>query len=89
MDGVLEGVLKSTEALALHNALILSILRTASLSPTALSNLSLPPPGTSPTRKRKRIYPYQGTSGEEEYGGRSKRMREWVVGMGRAERERL
>ncbi|KZT52661.1 hypothetical protein CALCODRAFT_511915 [Calocera cornea HHB12733] len=93
MDAVLEGLLKGTEALALHNAFLLSILRTASLSPSALAALSLPPPGSSPTKKRKRVYPPQGALNaeeeEEEYGGRSKRMREWVVGMGRWERERL
>ncbi|KZO96115.1 hypothetical protein CALVIDRAFT_537305 [Calocera viscosa TUFC12733] len=89
MDAVLDGLLKGTDALALHNAFLLSILRTASLSPSALAALSLPPPGSSAGKKRKRLYPHQGDYGDEEDGGRSKRMREWVVGMGRQERERL
>jgi hypothetical protein len=75
--------LTTQHLLQLHNALVISLFDASSHQ-----RPRSPPPG-SPTRhqrKRLRIWPYQGP-GENE-GPRSSRLKRWVVGVGRKERDR-
>ena len=82
-------------AVHLHNALIASILGSSLHQPPPT-----PPPDapgkTKPTRKRKRTLPYQGhdsggRDGDDPESGtlRSARIKRWIVGMGKKERERM
>jgi hypothetical protein len=75
--------LTTQQLLQLHNALVISLFDASSHQ-----RPRSPPPG-SPTRhqkKRRRIWPYQGP-GENE-GPRSSRLKRWVVGVGKKERDR-
>ena len=73
----------------LHNALIISIIGSSShhAPPTP------PPDGpgkAKPARKRRRMLPYQGVGTvEDQTTLRSPRLKRWIIGMGRKDRDRL
>ena len=73
----------------LHNALLISIIGSSShhAPPTP------PPDGpgkAKPNRKRRRTLPYQGVSENDDQGTlRSPKLKRWIIGMGRKERERI
>jgi hypothetical protein len=70
----------------LHNALIISIFDPS----THLVALTPPPdPPKGPPRKRRRLLPYQGSDPDEPLTLRSSRLKRWVVGIGRRERDRI
>ena len=69
----------------LHNSLIVSLFDTsAHLAPPT------PPPDAphAPPRKRRRLVPYEDPDGHST-SLRSSRLKQWTVGMGRRERERV
>ena len=69
----------------LHNSLIVSLFDTsAHLAPPT------PPPDAphAPPRKRRRLLPYEDPDGHST-SLRSSRLKQWTVGMGRRERERV
>ena len=71
----------------LHNALIISIFDPSTHLVAALT----PPPDVpkGPPRKRRRLLPYQGPDPDEPITLRSSRLKRWVVGIGRRERDRI
>ena len=70
----------------LHNALVVSIF-----DPSAQKVVNTPPPDITkgPSRKRKRVIPYQGPDPDEPTSLRSSRMTHWTVSVGKRERERI
>ncbi|KAH9072111.1 transcriptional regulator of RNA polII, SAGA, subunit-domain-containing protein [Lactarius deliciosus] len=71
----------------LHNALIISIFDPSTHLVAALTPPPDPPKG--PPRKRRRLLPYQGPDPDEPLTLRSTRLKRWVVGIGRRERDRI
>ncbi|KAI0821573.1 transcriptional regulator of RNA polII, SAGA, subunit-domain-containing protein [Irpex lacteus] len=72
-------------SIQLHNSLIVSLL-----DPSAHLAPPTPPPDAPapPPRKRRRTLPYQGED-DDTYTLRSSRLKRWIVGLGKRERERL
>ena len=72
-------------AVQLHNSLIVSLFDTSAhlAPPTPPPDAPKPPP-----KKRRRLIPYQGDD-DDETSLRSNRLKRWIVGMGRRERERV
>ncbi|THH13453.1 hypothetical protein EW146_g6766 [Bondarzewia mesenterica] len=76
----------TSQLVQLHNALIISIF-----DPSAHLVPFSPPPDApkGPPRKRRRLLPYQGPDPHEPTSLRSARLKRWIVGVGRRERERI
>ncbi|KAI0026974.1 transcriptional regulator of RNA polII, SAGA, subunit-domain-containing protein [Vararia minispora EC-137] len=78
----------NTSTLAqLHNALIISLFDPSTHKVAAIT----PPPEVpkGPPRKRRRVLPYQGEGEDDADDLRSERLKQWVIGVGKRERERI
>ncbi|KAI0072699.1 hypothetical protein K474DRAFT_1628620 [Panus rudis PR-1116 ss-1] len=86
-DQIKECLGRDNQALIqLHNSLIVSLFDTsAHLAPPT------PPPDApkQPPRKRRRTLPYQDADDSDMTSLRSSRLKQWTIGMGRRERERI
>ncbi|KAI0048116.1 hypothetical protein FA95DRAFT_1491478 [Auriscalpium vulgare] len=76
----------NSQLVQLHNALIISIF-----DPSAHRAALTPPPDApkGPPRKKRRLLPYQGPDPDEPVTLRSTRLKQWTMGIGRRERERV
>jgi hypothetical protein len=74
-------------AAQLHNALIISLFDPSTHKVAAIT----PPPEVQkgPARKRRRLLPYQGEDDDDLTSLRSERLKQWVIGVGKRERERI
>ncbi|KAL0953541.1 hypothetical protein HGRIS_004763 [Hohenbuehelia grisea] len=82
-----EKLLDSSNLIQLHNALIISLFDATTYHkrpPTPPPDLPKPPP-----RKRQRVLPYQGPDDPDDGTLMSPRLRKWIVGVGKRERERV
>ncbi len=70
----------------LHNALLVSLFDTSAHLAPATPPPDVPKP---PPRKRRRTLPYQGPDPTEQTTLRSERLKKWVVGLGKRERDRI
>ncbi|KZV66130.1 hypothetical protein PENSPDRAFT_755922 [Peniophora sp. CONT] len=72
----------------LHNNLVISLFDPSTHKVAALT----PPPdaaASSRARKRRRLLPYQGEGEDDVTELRSERLKQWVVGVGKRERDRI
>ncbi|KAI0060968.1 hypothetical protein BV25DRAFT_816944 [Artomyces pyxidatus] len=85
-DEQIRECLDTSQLVQLHNALIISIF-----DPSAHLAALTPPPDApkGPPRKRRRLLPYQGPDPNEPLTLRSSRLKQWTLGLGRRERERV
>ena len=70
----------------LHNALLVSLFDTSAQLAPATPPPDIPKP---PPRKRRRTLPYQGPDPREQTTLRSEKLKQWTVGLGRRERDRI
>jgi hypothetical protein len=82
-----ERIILIYDLVQLHNALIISLFDPSTHKVAAIT----PPPEVpkGPTRKRRRLLPYQGEDEDLNSDLRSERLKQWVVGVGKRERERI
>ena len=70
----------------LHNALLVSLFDTSAHLAPATPPPDIPKP---PPRKRRRTLPYQGPDPPEPTSLRSEKLKKWVVGLGKRDRDRI
>ncbi|PIL24965.1 hypothetical protein GSI_12852 [Ganoderma sinense ZZ0214-1] len=85
-DDKVKTYLDSVPLLHLHNALLVSLFDTSAHLAPATPPPDIPKP---PPRKRRRTLPYQGPDPSEPTSLRSDRLKSWVVGLGKRERDRI
>ena len=81
-------ICSSMHTVQLHNNLIISLFDPSTHKVAALT----PPPDAAAqnrARKRRRLLPYQGEDEDDVNHLRSERLKQWVVGVGKRERDRI